>query len=55
MTAHTIYLHRQPDGSYMNWGRHGAGKHKGTGGARCYYGEAAKVTELVVKSFERKA
>ena len=51
----TIYLHRQRDGSFIDWGRHGYDQHKGTGGVRCYYGEAAKVMELVIRSLERES
>jgi hypothetical protein len=49
----TIYLHRQPDGSFVDWGRLTPKPYHGTGGVRVYMREAAKVMELVVKSSER--
>jgi hypothetical protein len=49
-----IMLQRQPDGSFIDWGRHatvdGA---RGGGGARWYVGEAAEVLRLVLLYSER--
>jgi hypothetical protein len=41
----TIHLHRQPDGSFVDWGRHGPGRE---GPALHYTGEAAEVLRLVL-------
>lgn len=50
----TIYLERQPDGSLMDWGRHGPEGKRGYGGAVRYTGEAAEVMELVVKAMGKE-
>lgn len=47
----TIWLQRQPDGSFVDWGRHGPG---GTGPARWYRGEAAEVLALVLRYTEAR-
>ncbi len=52
----TIYLHRQSDGTFIDWGRHTVinGKRCGYGGVVLYRGEAAKVMALVVKYMGEK-
>ena len=40
-----IWLQRQPDGSYVDWGRHGPGRE---GPALWYRGEAAAILALVL-------
>lgn len=44
-----IWLQRQPDGSYVDWGRHGPGRE---GSAFWYRGEAAKVMRLIIQHSE---
>lgn len=44
------WLHRQPDGSFIDWGRYGPGK---TGPALLYQGEATEVLTLVLKYARR--
>lgn len=50
-----IFLQRQHDGSFIDWGRHGTVKgERGEGPARWYSGEAARVMELVVKHEKKR-
>jgi hypothetical protein len=43
-------LQRQPDGNFIDWGRHATVNGvRGHGGARYYTGEAARVLALVLK------
>lgn len=44
---YTIMLARQPNGDFIDWGRHAKG---GVGSARYYGGEAAEVLRLVLDS-----
>lgn len=45
-----IRLHRQSDGSFINWGRNATiNGHRGEGGALWYRGEDAKIMQLVIK------
>ncbi|MGG5810983.1 hypothetical protein [Falsiroseomonas sp. CW058] len=44
-----IWLQRQPDGSFVDWGRHGPGR---VGPALWYRGEAAKILALVLRHTE---
>ncbi len=45
-----VRLHRQPDGTFVDWGRHAhTGGVRGEGGARWYQGEAARVMALVLE------
>ena len=41
-----IWLQRYPDGTFIDWGRHGPGK---VGPAVWYRGEAAEVMALVLR------
>ena len=49
-------LHKQGDGSFVDWGRHTGtiNGHKGEGPAVWYRGEAAEVIELLLKYQKRK-
>lgn len=45
-----IHLEPQPDGSFINWGRHWRSRGiPGEGPARWYTGEAAEVLRLVLQ------
>ena len=46
MPGRRIFLQRQEDGSFIDWGRHGPG---GEGMALWYRGEAAEVMALVLR------
>lgn len=49
------YLMRQPNGEFIDWGRHATVNGvRGVGAAVYYRGEAAKVMALVLKYTERK-
>lgn len=51
----TIMLQRQPDGTFVDWGRNvTVNGQRGEGMARWYCGEAARVMALVVKHSEKK-
>lgn len=50
-----IFLQRQPDGSFIDWGRSVTVKgDRGEGPARWYIGEAAKVMALVLESGKKR-
>lgn len=49
-----IFLQRQSDGSFIDWGRSvSVGGVRGEGGAVWYQGEDAKVMALVIKHSEQ--
>lgn len=49
-----IHLERQPDGSLMDWGRHGPEGKRNPTSAKVYTGEAAEVMRLVIESMNRR-
>lgn len=55
-TPRRILLQRQPDGSFVDWGRSVTVRGvRGEGPARWYRGEAAEVLSLVLKHSEGQA
>ncbi len=50
-----IFLQRQPDGTFIDWGRSVTVKgERGEGPARWYSGEAARVMALVLKHEKKR-